>query len=249
MTKCSSCGTENPDGVQYCEGCGVDLTAVSAGAQVVTPPKPGVTDFTPSGEPITPPPSFGASGVSPVVEEPLLPAGGTAPEPIPAFDSVTSQGTITPEQPAAPSPAPEVTPDQATPAMPSLIPPASDGSAGPKASLYPKNVGAVASQGVVLEGARLSVGRFDPSTGPIDIDLTNVPGNEHVSRHHAELYVENGRWLVRDMGSTNGVYIRPAGGTSYGPRIMEPYALRDGDEIAFGNIKYVYREDGGAPSA
>ncbi|HWG84594.1 MAG TPA: FHA domain-containing protein, partial [Deinococcales bacterium] len=98
-------------------------------------------------------------------------------------------------------------------------------------------------------GDRLVVGRFDPSTGPVDIDLSGQQGSEHISRRHAELYLENGRWAVRDLGSTNGVYVKAAAAGSYGPRIQAPHVLSDGDEIAFGNTKFLYRDGPDADQA
>jgi len=61
---------------------------------------------------------------------------------------------------------------------------------------------------IPLQGPRLVVGRFDASTGPVEIDLTGVPGAENISRRHAELYFEGGAWKVRDLGSTNGVFVK-----------------------------------------
>jgi pSer/pThr/pTyr-binding forkhead associated (FHA) protein len=88
------------------------------------------------------------------------------------------------------------------------------------------------------------VGRFDPSTGPVDIDVTGMPGAEHVSRRHAEIYAEAGAWRVRDLGSTNGVFMKRVGESGYSPRLQEPGDLKDGDEIAFGNVVFVFRQDG-----
>lgn len=31
--------------------------------------------------------------------------------------------------------------------------------------------------------------------------------NEHVSRKHAEVFLQNGSWLVRDLGSANGIFV------------------------------------------
>ena len=33
-----------------------------------------------------------------------------------------------------------------------------------------------------------------------------VLGDDTVSRRHAELRIEDGRWLLRDLGSSNGTY-------------------------------------------
>jgi hypothetical protein len=114
------------------------------------------------------------------------------------------------------------------------------------ARLIPRNLGANSSEGYVMHSERMVVGRFDPSAGPVDIDLSGGQGENYISRRHAEVYLENGFWLVRDLGSTNGVYVKRAGQAQYSPRIIEPQALSDGDEVAFGNMKFlfVYSSDG-----
>jgi pSer/pThr/pTyr-binding forkhead associated (FHA) protein len=88
------------------------------------------------------------------------------------------------------------------------------------------------------------VGRFDPETGPVDIDLSSAPEAEHVSRQHGELYREaDGRWAVRDLGSTNGVFVKAQDAAAFGPRITAPWPLSNGDEVAFGNARFVFRTD------
>ena len=93
-------------------------------------------------------------------------------------------------------------------------------------------------------GERLIIGRFDPESGPVDIDLENTPEAAQISRHHAEMYREaDGTWYVRDLGSTNGVFIKPAGASTFNSRITTPEAVSNGDEIAFGNARFVLRLD------
>lgn len=183
MMVCKVCGSENPDGTQYCESCGVELTPGQAPEPVITE-----TPATPSSAPVEPAPHPEA-----------LPS---APEPSPA-----------------PPPAPLFRP----------------------ARLVFKRYGALTNESIPLQGPRLVVGRFDASTGPVEIDLTGVPGAENISRRHAELFFE-GVWKVRDLGSTNGVFIKRAGQEAYSPRLVEPAELRDGDEIAFGNVTLVFQE-------
>jgi hypothetical protein len=194
MMVCKVCRTENPDGTQYCESCGVELTP----APVVTEaeaPEPVLTE-TPAVAPET-------------QATPETSAGPAQPEALP----------IAPETPAAPPPAPFFRP----------------------ARLVFKRFGALTNESIPLQGPRLVVGRFDASTGPVEIDLTGVPGAENISRRHAELFFE-GVWKVRDLGSTNGVFIKRAGEEAYSPRLVEPAELRDGDEIAFGNVILVFQE-------
>ena len=91
-----------------------------------------------------------------------------------------------------------------------------------EAKLGIKKFGAPTGEFIPLQGERLVVGRFDASSGPVDIDLSGLGGQEHISRRHAELYREQGRWAVRDLGSTNGVYIKRKGETGFSPRLQEP---------------------------
>ena len=50
-----------------------------------------------------------------------------------------------------------------------------------------------------LVGAHLVIGRSS--------SCQIVLGDDTVSRRHAELRFEDGRWLLRDLGSTNGTYV------------------------------------------
>lgn len=88
------------------------------------------------------------------------------------------------------------------------------------------------------------VGRFHESTGPVDIDLSSVPGAEYISRRHARLYRDsNGAWLLEDLGASNGTFLRRAGTTDF-VRIPahNPHPLSPKDEIAFGNVQFVFDE-------
>lgn len=85
------------------------------------------------------------------------------------------------------------------------------------------------------------VGIFDQDTGPVDIDLETFFGGETVSRNHAEIYQEVGIWKVKDLGSTNGVFIKSQGQTRFSARITVPTPLKPDDEIAFGKVKFVFK--------
>ncbi|BAY95340.1 MULTISPECIES: FHA domain-containing protein [unclassified Tolypothrix] len=87
------------------------------------------------------------------------------------------------------------------------------------------------------------VGIFDPDMGPVDIDLEEFPGGETVSRNHAEIYTEGGLWKIKDLGSTNGVFIKRSGQTRFGARITMPETINFGDEIAFGKVRFLFKEN------
>ena len=58
-----------------------------------------------------------------------------------------------------------------------------------------------------------------------------------VSRHHAEVYPEDGHWVLRDLRSANGTYVN-------GVRLREPQRLKHGDQIKIGATTIVYTGDG-----
>src|SRR5216683_6709840 len=54
--------------------------------------------------------------------------------------------------------------------------------------------------------------------------------SEHVSRWHAEIYWDAGRWFIRDCGTVNGTRLD-------GERIQRPMELTDGQIIGLGNAR------------
>ncbi len=63
----------------------------------------------------------------------------------------------------------------------------------------------------------------------MDILIDNVS----VSRRQAEIREENGAWMLRDLGSSNGTFLN-------GQRITADQALRPGDEISFGKFSILF---------
>jgi hypothetical protein len=267
---CHVCGTNNPDGTKFCEGCGVELQASSAPAAVATPaeaaPVAPAEAAMPAGVTVqeTLQGQLSASDVVPDPTMPVMtPAITTDPAPsvpapsVPAVDA-SSAAPVVDASSTAPA-APEVVPDvpsaheidaSVAAAAAAIVPaPAAPGTAPANARLLPRQFGALGNNAFPLNGTRLSVGRFDPSTGPVDIDLSGMPGESHVSRRHGEMYLENSKWMVRDLGSTNGIYLKHPGDASFGPRLQSPQELTNGDEIAFGNVMFVYQDDSGGATA
>ncbi len=83
------------------------------------------------------------------------------------------------------------------------------------------------------------VGRYDPNVGPVDVDLSSIQEGPYVSRRHAELRYEEGRWVLRDLGSSNGTFILKESGCF--TRITEETVLENGSQIAFGNAQFLFR--------
>jgi pSer/pThr/pTyr-binding forkhead associated (FHA) protein len=92
-----------------------------------------------------------------------------------------------------------------------------------------------------LDSSNAIIGIFDPDTGPVDIDLEKFPDSETVSRNHAEIYQEEGVWKIKDLGSTNGVFIKACGQTRFGSRITIPQSLNSGDEVAIAKIRFLFQ--------
>ncbi len=82
------------------------------------------------------------------------------------------------------------------------------------------------------------VGRFDPAVGPIDVDLALLPEGSYVSRRHAKFTYDDGVWRVQDMGSSNGTFVLKSGDFE---RIQDAEELEDGQEVALGNARFVFR--------
>ena len=249
---CQVCGTPNLEGTTYCEGCGVELSAAPESQPTAAP------ETLPQEMPQETLPQAASSGAQEV-------AGASEIVATTQIEAPVSGPDVHAEVMSPPEPAPgDVTPLDAPPVETSSEVPEPEGEvsgasviapAAPVAELSSdapapagearlgiKKYGAPTGEFIPLQGERLVVGRFDASSGPVDIDLSGLGGQEHISRRHAELYREQGRWAVRDLGSTNGVYVKRKGETSFSPRLQEPTSLTDGDELAFGNLVLTFHQ-------
>lgn len=59
-----------------------------------------------------------------------------------------------------------------------------------------------------------------------------VLNDKRVSRHHAEVIQQSGRWVVRDAGSTNG--------TAVNGKMIKEAALKPGDRVSLGGLEVVW---------
>ncbi len=80
------------------------------------------------------------------------------------------------------------------------------------------------------------LGRFDPDKGPIEIDLGPLPEAVYISRKHARFDQEDGVWKVTDLGSSNGTFVLKDDFER-----VDSTDLADGAEIAFGNVRFVFK--------
>ena len=110
---------------------------------------------------------------------------------------------------------------------------------GGQARLTLKRGGALTTDSFVFSGDAV-IGRFDADSGPVDIDLSPLPEAIYLSRRHAQFSkTQAGQWMVKDLGSQNGTFIRPAGASQF-QRIAQDQPLSDGDEVAFGNARFEF---------
>jgi len=78
----------------------------------------------------------------------------------------------------------------------------------------------------MLDGeGTVSIGRASDCTIPIK--------DRYLSRKHAEIVLENGSWLVKDLGSANGTYLN-------GNRVERDSPLKNGDRIRLGDTEIVF---------
>ncbi|RZD15950.1 MAG: FHA domain-containing protein [Candidatus Acididesulfobacter guangdongensis] len=91
-----------------------------------------------------------------------------------------------------------------------------------------------------LNSESMIIGRFDQSTGNVDIDLSKLPDAEHISRKHARFTFENGKWFIEDLKSTNGVFVKVGNASEFSSRITEPTELRNRDQISIGDIIFLF---------
>ena len=80
------------------------------------------------------------------------------------------------------------------------------------------------------------IGRFDPTVGPIDIDLGSIEEGSFVSRKHAKIVLDGDVFKIQDLGSSNGTFVLRDDFEK-----VEEAEIKDGDEIAFGNARFVFR--------
>ena len=90
---------------------------------------------------------------------------------------------------------------------------------------------------VVLDDAgepkeRISITRTPVAVGRLSTNDI-VLSDPNISRRHAELRREGGRWVLVDLGSTNGTVVNG--------KLAKEHVLKDGDEISFGTSRLRFR--------
>ena len=179
MIKCSECGYENMDGLDYCDGCGAKLNAAA-----------------------------GASTAAPAASAPEAAAPAAAPESAPAEAAAPAPAPEAPaaEAPKSEAPTGELNKPAAAPTPPPAAPaPAAAAHFKAKFTIIR---GGRKGQEFPLEDGNNLIGRWDPETGSFpEVDLDADDPEAKISRKHALCRIENGKITVEDIGSLNGTYV------------------------------------------
>jgi hypothetical protein len=212
MIKCSECGYENMDGLDYCDGCGAKLTAETHGAAAVSA----------EGAAAAGPGAASQANESPA-QAPVLESAPTEEAVAPASQektgpsaSETPTGEIRAEAAAAPQ---EALQEAAAGAVPRF-----------KAKLAIIR-GGRKGQEFELESGNNLIGRWDPDTGAFpEVDLDQDDPEAKISRRHALIRIDGGKITIEDIGSLNGTFVNRQ------PRLApgNPLELKTGDEIIIG---------------
>lgn len=199
--KCPVCGSEQPLGMAYCDQCGSPLSDDAAAPQVSAPAQAPVA----AGLASSPAQAPVAAVNAPVAAQPEVHVAVPAAPPTPTFDAPTL-----PTQPH----------QSATAADTGVVAPALTFKFSGGAQFSP-------TTDVVNIGRSDAAQDWHP-----ELDVIPYGGGVPemgVSRHHARLVREDGKYMLMDVGSTNGTYVN---GTAI--EYNKAAELKDGDTVAFG---------------
>ncbi|HKP88088.1 MAG TPA: FHA domain-containing protein [Blastocatellia bacterium] len=254
MIRCNNCGTNNIDGSEYCDECGMKLDLVAqprARGGAYQPPSAVESDPVPpntnEGPPIAPP-SFTTSTSIP---KPAMPARERKPEgrgektadgnsnrrrnvtdERRAFNPGPRESHPTPDPPRAngPSQTFALSSRVRTDAMDEDYPSPSADNPRVTARLIIERGGRVGRE-FTITGIETNIGRWDADSGIFpDVDLDEDDPEAKISRRHARIINHNGQYFIEDLGSTNGTFVNRGRRLLPGKRHM----LQNGDEIIVG---------------
>lgn len=215
MIRCNNCGTDNLDGSEYCDECGMKL---SASLPVSSPQAAGAVPPVPI-RPAVPP-------IPPPVQNIYNPPASPAPER--HYAEPMRQASPPPSH----APSTRIEPVVAGMQPTSQNRPSSGGQKvqGTRAKLVIQRGGTIGKEFILTDGES-NIGRWDADGGIFpDVDLDQDDPEAKVSRRHARIINQNGQYLIEDLGSTNGTFI------NRGRRLLpgNRHPLNNGDEIIVG---------------
>ena len=206
MITCKRCQTENVEGAQYCDECGLPLLAAASGAAWAEARTP----------------------ILHMLNKPVSLAGDTAESDAILPDAQTkrdgdSSSVIVSETLSA------VGASASARATPAAVPAARATTTAHAALVI--NRGRSAGKEFPVHEDEAYIGRWDADSGIFpDIDLDSDDPEAKVSRRHARITRRGEQYFIEDLGSTNGTFINR--GRRLLPGDRQP--LNDGDEIIIG---------------
>jgi len=177
MIKCSECGYENIDGLDYCDGCGAKLNAAASAGE-----------------------SGGAAAPEAAAQPAPAEAAAQAPVDAPATPppSETPTGEIKP--PAEANAA-------AAAAAPAAEAPAAAAGVTARAKLQVVRGGRKGQEFPLEDGNNLVGRWDPETGAFPEVDLDQDDPEAKISRKHALIRFEGGKITVEDIGSLNGTYV------------------------------------------
>jgi FHA domain len=237
MIKCTECGYENMDGLDYCDGCGAKLAAAEGAATSPATAAPAVAVAAASAPEVVSKLSEDAAARNEIKAPSAQPAAPSidaipAEHPASAAAALESANEAAGQTQSEPPPASEVKTGDLTP--PPVVTPAA--ATAPAASPHFKAKlsllrGGRKGQEFPLDGGQNFIGRWDPETGSFpEVDLEQDDPEAKISRKHALIIIENGKITIEDIGSLNGTYV------NRGNRLIPgtPLEIKADDEVIIG---------------
>ncbi|MFY9553794.1 MAG: FHA domain-containing protein [Blastocatellia bacterium] len=251
MIRCDNCGTNNIDGSEYCDECGMKLDLTPAprsrkreAAPVYQPPSAVENDPVSSDtmDGLLPaPPSFTTSTSVP---KPAMPARERRPAVDSRVSNVNARRAQTNERSGPAFKSDDQRADRSiSPQTFALATPSQTSDLDSVAGALDESDAARALARLIIErggrigkefhilGIETNIGRWDADSGIFpDVDLDEDDAEAKVSRRHARIVNHNSQYFIEDLGSTNGTFVNRGRRLLPGKRHM----LQNGDEIIVG---------------